>query len=147
MKLYKFLFVIVIFISPSVFAGKDVGLKMISSYLSPFGKNQTNEILKRKDAVIFKHDDIIYYFANYTWENLEKNGGQHKALFKWYSNGTPVGAPFWKGRFETAPWELHSTMVAATLGYGKHKIEFYLDGKLIDTKEFEVKAEESNDKG
>lgn len=114
-------------------------VELITSFTTSGEIKDDTDVFKRTDSSTFKHHDTIFYFANFTWADIEDNGGRHKTVYKWYSNGKIIGALKWKGKFETAPWEVRSSMHAATLGYGNHKVELYVDGVLVDAKEFEVK--------
>ncbi|GAB1264049.1 hypothetical protein [Aurantivibrio infirmus] len=121
-----------------VYAAKKDELKLITSYLTSGDRDTPDEFFKRTDSIDFKHEDVIFYIGNFTWEDFEKSGGRHETKYIWYSNGNPVGAPKWKGVFKTAPWEVRTNIWAATLGYGEHKVELYVDNELVDTKNFKV---------
>lgn len=127
---------LLLFTACEAFAVKEV--ELLRSYMTSGWKETTDQVFKRSDKSEFTHEDEIIYFANFTWVKVEKSGGRHKAIFKWYSNGKLISAPKWKGKFKFSPWEVRSWLWGATLGYGNHKIEMYLDGNLVDTKEFRV---------
>ncbi len=137
MKIFRItVFFYLLLLSAFSFSAKKV--ELINSYMTTGERETTDQYFKREEKYEFKHSDTVFYFSNFTWENIEKSGGRHKAYYKWYSNGKPVGAPKWKGKFKTAPWEMHSYIRAGTLGYGNHKVEMYLDENLIDTIEFTI---------
>ena len=85
-------------------------VELITSYMTTGEIRNDSEYFRRTDSTSFKHEDTIFYFANFTWADVEDDGGKHKTAYKWYSNDKLIGAPKWKGKFKTAPWEVRSSM-------------------------------------
>ena len=79
-----------------------------------------------------------FEFWKWSWQPSPTSAGYHDVYWKWYSGDHIVATDERMLRFKFAPFAISGHQPASTLGSGHHRVEVYVDGRLIDTQEFDV---------
>jgi hypothetical protein len=73
-----------------------------------------------------------------SWSPATEEAGRHKVQWLWYSGVQLVHMGKKDVNFRKTPYRLHSFVPAAGLGLGHYRVDVLIDGKLIDTQEFNI---------
>jgi hypothetical protein len=79
-----------------------------------------------------------FEFWNWSWRTSDTSAGWHDIYWKWYSGSSIVATDERVQRFMRAPYAISGHQPAAALGSGPHRVEVYVDGRLIDTQQFDI---------
>jgi hypothetical protein len=101
---------------------------------------QNAELDKLTPQTTFASDDIIRVIVYFTWPDVEARGGLHTAEWNWYRGDQLVSHSHNMVRFMHAPADLWTNRPAAALGAGNYRVETVLDGKVVCTNVFTIKA-------
>ncbi len=88
----------------------------------------------------FGLDEVVYVVVYVTWPDITKGGGEHPVEWNWYRGDQLVSHAHAMVRFMSAPADLHTGRPASALGVGSYKVDTVLDGKVISTNAFTIKA-------
>ena len=85
-----------------------------------------------------KNSNENFQFAWWSWHTSETSAGYHDIYWKWYSGNQIVATDERMQRFKEAPYAISGHQPANALGSGHHRVEVYVDGRLIDTQDFDI---------
>jgi hypothetical protein len=85
-----------------------------------------------------KSSNENFEFWLWSWRTSETSAGYHDIYWKWYTGDQIVATDERMQRFKEAPFAISGHEPANALGDGHHRVEVYLDGRLIDTQEFDI---------
>lgn len=77
-------------------------------------------------------------FWMWSWQTSPTSAGYHNIFWKWYTGDQVVAQDERVQRFKESPYAISGHRAASELGSGHHRVEIYLDGRLINTQEFEI---------
>jgi hypothetical protein len=80
----------------------------------------------------------VYVLTHVRWSPATDEGGRHEVQWLWYSGDHLVHAGKKTLHFRRTPYRLYSSLPAAGLGLGHYRVTVVIDGKLIDTQEFNI---------
>jgi len=94
---------------------------------------------KRTPVHRFGHDDYVWQLVDFSWSNLDQNGGIHRCTWNWYRNGVLVSkTPQKYLRFGHSPYTLETHRPAAALGVGQFRVETVVDDQVVATSSFDI---------
>jgi hypothetical protein len=110
------------------------GLRLIQGFTSlPPGAdgepNPTN--------TFYANEDVDYY-AKVGWNPGQGSGGPHRLQYKWYENDALLLTFGSTKSFDTNPTYWWAYVHASHFSPGHHKIELYIDDKLVASENFEI---------
>ena len=88
----------------------------------------------------FTFEGQIFVYITFTWDEVERQGGNHEINVKWYSGEKLVSTRTHQALFGRPPYYVWFYTSGTSLGVGKAKVEIYADGVLVGSKAFEVVA-------
>jgi hypothetical protein len=94
-----------------------------------FEEVPVTEVHLKETAIVLTH---------LSWSPATDEAGRHEVQWLWYSGDRLVHAAKKDVNFRRTPFRLHSFVPAAGLGLGHYRVTVLIDGKLIDTQEFNV---------
>lgn len=91
----------------------------------------------RRPRLQFTRDETVYAKTVLDWDDPSV-GTYHLVSWSWLTDGV-VHEQFADALyFDDAPYTLLGEIPAATLGSGRHRVEVFIDGELMDAREFEI---------
>jgi len=89
-------------------------------------------------ATSFHLQDHIYLFTAVASDNSGQSAGEHHLVYKWYT-GDAVAFSFEGARnCPQTPCTWSAWVSGTHLGVGHHRVQLYVDGAAIDSREFEI---------
>lgn len=82
--------------------------------------------------------DTAIVLTHLSWSPATEEAGEHEVQWLWYSGDRLVHAGKKQLHFRKTPYRLHSFIPAAGLGLGHYRVTVLIDGKLVDTQEFNI---------
>ena len=93
---------------------------------------------KRVATNRFTTEDVIRCYVSVTWDDVTAGAGEHSVIWNWYKGEKLISSHKKKLDFNYAPYEVYTTRPAFALGVGHFKVETLVDGKIMDSREFDI---------
>jgi hypothetical protein len=119
---------------PAAAAGSPQALHLVRAMISPVDGDDGAPV----QAAAFHLGDRIYYYTEVSWDEASRPAGAHQLQYKWYSGDKQVLSFDGSRSPDTAPYHWFAYVDGGHLGQGRHRAELYVDGRLFDTREFDI---------
>ena len=110
------------------------GLRLIQGFTSlpPGADGEPNA-----SRTFYANEDVNFY-AKVGWDPGQDSGGAHRLQYKWYQNDAPQLTFGGTRTFDTNPTYWWAYVHASHFSPGPHKVELYIDDRLVASKDFEI---------
>jgi hypothetical protein len=109
-------------------------LRLVRAAISAADNNDGQPVA----AASFHVGDHIYYFTEVTWADASQPAGSHALAYKWYTGDKLTFSFNATKDFATLPYFWSAWISGSHLGLGHHRAELDVDGKVLDTREFDI---------
>lgn len=88
----------------------------------------------------FDLDGKIVAYITFKWNGISRAGGQRKVEARWFAGDKLVSIRESFHTFGAPPYDMWFSIHPAELGVGKARVEVYVDGVFVGSRNFEVAA-------
>jgi TonB family protein len=100
------------------------------------------QLMRRVPTSTFTLEDTVVCLVSFAWADVTRSGGYHLIEWHWLRDDVLVSHSQYSRVFQTSPHTAWSRRAASRLGPGHYRVENLLDGEVVSSTTFEIKAQE-----